>query len=223
MVLLHQCWCRMVMLKLQCMVMLHQCWCRMVMLKLQCMVMLHQCWCRMVMLKLQCMVMLHQCWCRMVMLKLQCMVMLHHGPYEVSMVVQLYSVAVIYFHGDVASMIMQHGDGESMVMQHCVIAVWVLIHYSLVAASVYVQGHWQIQRGGRGPDPLPPPPLKNHKNIGFQSNTGLHPQKNHKATKPAFNFGPSSAHQRNLNGVSLVGWLLPTYSGMRISLPSFTN
>ena len=69
----------------------------------------------------------------MVMLKLQCMVMLHHGPYEVSMVVQLYSVAVIYFHGDVASMIMQHGDGESMVMQHgdeasmvmqhCVIAV----------------------------------------------------------------------------------------------------
>ena len=42
-------------------------------------------------------------------------------------------------------------------------------------------------RGGhRGPDP----PLKNRKNIGFHSK---HPdlQKKHKATKPAFNVGPS--------------------------------
>ena len=45
-----------------------------------------------------------------------------------------------------------------------------------------------------GPDP---PPLKNHKNIGFLSNTGPDPLKNHKATKPAFNVGPSSARQRN--------------------------
>ena len=36
-----------------------------------------------------------------------------------------------------------------------------------------------------------PPPLKNHKNIGFLSNTGLHPMKSHKATKLAFNVGPS--------------------------------
>ena len=41
------------------------------------------------------------------------------------------------------------------------------------------------------------PPLENHKNIGFLSNTGLDPLKNHKATKPAFNFGPLSACQRN--------------------------
>ena len=34
------------------------------------------------------------------------------------------------------------------------------------------------------------PPLKNHKNIGFLSNTGPDPLKNHKATKPAFNVGP---------------------------------
>ena len=35
----------------------------------------------------------------------------------------------------------------------------------------------------------------------------LDPLENHKATKPAFNVGPSSARQRNaiLNGVSLVG------------------
>ena len=44
----------------------------------------------------------------------------------------------------------------------------------------------------RGPDPL-----KNHRNIGFLSNTGPNPLKNHKATKLAFNVGPSSARQRN--------------------------
>ena len=41
------------------------------------------------------------------------------------------------------------------------------------------------------------PPLKNHKNIGFFSKTGPDPLKNHKAAKPAFNVGPSSARQRN--------------------------
>ena len=39
-------------------------------------------------------------------------------------------------------------------------------------------------------------PLINHKNIGFLSNTGPDPLKNHKATKPEFNVGPSLAHQR---------------------------
>ena len=37
------------------------------------------------------------------------------------------------------------------------------------------------------------PPLKNHKNIGFLRNTGPDPLKYHKATKPAFNVGQSSA------------------------------
>ena len=41
----------------------------------------------------------------------------------------------------------------------------------------------------------PPPPLKNHKNTGFLSNTGPDPLRNRKATKLAFNVGPSSAHQ----------------------------
>ena len=40
-------------------------------------------------------------------------------------------------------------------------------------------------------------PLENHKNIGFLSNTGPDPLKKHKATKPAFNFWPLSARQRN--------------------------
>ena len=42
-----------------------------------------------------------------------------------------------------------------------------------------------------------PDPLKNHKNIGFLSNTGSVPLKNHKSIKPAFNVGPSSACQQN--------------------------
>ena len=35
-------------------------------------------------------------------------------------------------------------------------------------------------------------PLKNHKNIGLPSNTGLDPLKNPKATKPEFNVRLSS-------------------------------
>ena len=44
--------------------------------------------------------------------------------------------------------------------------------------------------GDRGPGP---PPLKNHKNIGFISNTDPDPHKIHKA----FHVGPSSARQQN--------------------------
>ena len=47
--------------------------------------------------------------------------------------------------------------------------------------------------GGQGSEP-PPPPEK-LQNIVFLSNTAPDPLKNHKATKPAFNVGPSSARQ----------------------------
>ena len=50
-------------------------------------------------------------------------------------------------------------------------------------------------RGGQGV--RTPPPLKNHKNLGFLSNTDPDPLKNHKATKPTFNIGLSSTRQRN--------------------------
>ena len=46
--------------------------------------------------------------------------------------------------------------------------------------------HGRIQRGAEGPDT--PPPLKNPKNIGFLSNTGLDLLKNHKATKPQVSY-----------------------------------
>ena len=52
-------------------------------------------------------------------------------------------------------------------------------------------GHVRIQRGAGGPDP---PPEKSQ-NIGFLTNSDPDPLKNHKATEPAFNVGPSSARQ----------------------------
>ena len=51
-------------------------------------------------------------------------------------------------------------------------------------------------RGETGGPDLPPPSLKNHKNIGFLSKTDSDLLKNHKAAKPAFNVGPSSVRQR---------------------------
>ena len=47
--------------------------------------------------------------------------------------------------------------------------------------------------GGQG---IRTPTLKNHKNVGFSSNTGSDHLKS-AATKPAFNVGSSSARQRN--------------------------
>ena len=50
--------------------------------------------------------------------------------------------------------------------------------------------------GGGGEEQGVRTPLINHKNIGFLSNTCPDPLKNHKATKPAFNFGPLWARQQ---------------------------
>ena len=44
--------------------------------------------------------------------------------------------------------------------------------------------------------------MENHKNIGFLSNAGPDPLKNHKATHSAFNVGPSSA--RNAGPILVV-------------------
>ena len=56
--------------------------------------------------------------------------------------------------------------------------------------------HAEIQSGDRRVW-TPPPPLENHKTIGFLSKTGPEPQENHIASKPAFNVGPLSACQQN--------------------------
>ena len=65
----------------------------------------------------------------------------------------------------------------------------------IAKASNETWRHARIQREGQGV--RTPSPLKNHKNIGFLSNTGPDPLKIHKATKPAFNVGPLSARQQN--------------------------
>ena len=50
--------------------------------------------------------------------------------------------------------------------------------------------------GEQGVQTPPPPPMKNHQNIGFLSNTGQDPLKKHKAAKPVFNVGLSTERQR---------------------------
>ena len=54
-----------------------------------------------------------------------------------------------------------------------------------------ILSHVRTQRGDRGSET----PLKNHKFIGFPSNSGPDPHGNHKAAKSAFNGGPLSACQ----------------------------
>ena len=61
------------------------------------------------------------------------------------------------------------------------------LRYSLKNESTAPILHMRGSRGGGGRGSGPP--LKNHKNIRFLSNTGPDPMKNRKATKPAFNMG----------------------------------
>ena len=72
---------------------------------------------------------------------------------------------------------------------HCIVQCFLMLG---VVSQLYNLTHGRIQRGTGVP-----PPLENHKNMGFLSNAGPDPLKNHKAAKPAFNVGPSSARQRN--------------------------
>ena len=53
-------------------------------------------------------------------------------------------------------------------------------------------------QGSRGEDRGSGTPEKSQSfSLGFLSNTGPDPLKNHKSTKPEFNVGPLSARQRN--------------------------
>ena len=81
-------------------------------------------------------------------------------------------------------------DMEVMLQQGSVHSIWSSVHLKLIYHTC------ADPEGGQG-GPDPPPSLKDYKNIGFLSNTGLDPLKNHKATKLAFNIVPSSASQQN--------------------------
>ena len=74
----------------------------------------------------------------------------------------------------------------------------IILHPIYFFLDPLMQLHARIQRGVGGGVPDPPPPLKNHKIIGFLSNTCPDLLKNHKATKPAFNVGPSTASHGSL-------------------------
>ena len=73
--------------------------------------------------------------------------------------------------------------------------------FYIAILDIFVAKIMRGSKGGGGQGDLPPP-LKNHKNIGFLSNTGPDPLKNKKkkqkktTTKPVFHVGPSSACQR---------------------------
>ena len=81
----------------------------------------------------------------------------------------------------------------SIVLRHY--DTYVPAGFGKVLLALILGCHGRIQRGRTRVGTPPPPPLKNHKKLGFQSNTGPDLLKNHKATKPAFNVGPLSTRQ----------------------------
>ena len=62
-------------------------------------------------------------------------------------------------------------------------------------ALIFISGPCADREGGGGAGVLTP--SEKAQNTGFLSKTGPDRVKNHKATKPAFNVGPSSARKRN--------------------------
>ena len=87
-----------------------------------------------------------------------------------------------------------HGTGYRF-EQKKVTTMWQAMYKAFEQVSMSLIYIMCGSRGGgdRGPDPSP----EKSKKIGFFSNTGVDPLKNHKSTKPAFNIGPSSACKRN--------------------------
>ena len=74
-----------------------------------------------------------------------------------------------------------------------------MIMWSVSIISIYYKSisfNTWADPEGRGGQGVRTHPEKSQK-LGFPTNTGPDPLKNHKATKPAFNVGPSSARQRN--------------------------
>ena len=94
-------------------------------------------------------------------------------------------------------------------LQICLRLVLLGLFAEVISRNSHNETHARIQNVGHG---VRPPPLKNHKNIGFQSNFGQDPLNNHKAAKPAFNVGPSTARQRNADVFSLAGRWWSAYS-----------
>ena len=82
------------------------------------------------------------------------------------------------------------GGGQGVSLQNCSGSPKIPRSYRASIQCWAIIGP-RIQRGGQG---VGTPPLRNHQNIGFLSNTAPDPLKYHKATKLAFNVGQSLAH-----------------------------
>ena len=89
--------------------------------------------------------------------------------------------------------------------------VYTKLKYVLTTAwdrtKMYLFQHVRIQRGAGSPEP-PPPPLINHKNIGFLSNTGPDPHKKSQSYQASVQclviIGPPM--KRRLIGVVVFRW-----------------
>ena len=100
---------------------------------------------------------------------------------------------------------------STMSLTHSLISAFVIRFPERIAtcsfnilASCCNCAHARIQRGAGSQDPHH---RKNHKFIGFLSNTGPEPLKHHKATKPAFNVRPSWALKWCFSGVRIIARL----------------
>ena len=72
------------------------------------------------------------------------------------------------------------------------------MHWLILVTYFLLANPWaDPEGGGGGGQGSGPPPPEKSQNIGFLSNIGQDPMKNHKATKPAFNFWPLSARLQN--------------------------
>ena len=89
------------------------------------------------------------------------------------------------------------------VKRNCVLK-YVRAHTRLLLFLHLNFNNFQSKFACRDPDEgrrVPRTPLENHKTIGFLSNTGLDPLKNHKATKAII----GTPAKRHLKGISLAG------------------
>ena len=107
----------------------------------------------------------------------------------------------------------------------CLAVVWLLVLYVFSSrcrecCECISSCSWADPDGGQG---VPPPPLKNHKFKGFLSKIGpdsLQKSKSYQASIQCWAIIDPPA-KRRLNGVSLVGLWVLTFSGIWSSLPHY--
>ena len=102
------------------------------------------------------------------------------------------AVFFFFFHGGYPDHLTLSGSAHALVRAIAGRGYDKYMHQDLLCQPcdmfVYITYYDKHSRTRGGQEVLTPT-LNNHKNIGFLSNTGPDPLKNHKATKPAFTVG----------------------------------